>query len=483
VHISRLLLAAGALALAATTASAQTESAGSGPAPNSIFARLWDAFGKDWNTPAYTPPDTTAPPAPVTRRGLPQPFDSPPFPTGDWQIGGTPIVGDENTIPPWPLMEAITAGRHGSWWKTSRINIYGWIDVAANASTSKFTNSPAAYDIRPDHIELDQAVLYIERTPDEAQTDHVDWGFRIANLYGLDYRFTTMKGIFSQQLLARNNEYGYDPVMVYADIYIPKVFQGLNLRVGRFISLPDIEAQLAPNNLTLFHSLLYTYDPYTQVGVVGTIKLTKNWLIQLGITGGNDAMWGTTDARPTGLACLQWISSSNTDSFYPCINSINAGKYAYNNLQDFVVTYSHKFNETWWTTTESWFMYERDVPNIAGNVANPITPEVGANGAFCDPGELTCLANEWAILNYTLMRMTGNSFLTIRNEFFDDVRGQRTGFKTKYTENGVGITFWPNRITTVRPEIRYEHSYDLFAYDDGTKPQQFIAAMDVIFHF
>jgi hypothetical protein len=380
-------------------------------------------------------------------------------------------------------MEALTAGHHASWLEKSRINIYGWIDVAANASTSKSTNAPAAYDIRPDHIELDQFLLYIERTPDEDQTDHVDWGFRISQLYGLDYRFTTMKGIFSQQLLDRNNTYGYDPVMVYADIYVPRVFEGVSIRIGRYISLPDIEAQLAPNNLTLFHSLLYTYDPYTQIGVVGSFKLTKNWLVQLGINGGNDAALWTPDARATLLACVQWISSSNTDSFYPCINSLNNGKYAYNNLQDFVATYSHKFNDQWWTTTESWYMYERDVPNVAGNVATPIPPEVGANGAFCNPGQRTCFAPEWSILNYTMYRMSGNAFLTFRNEFFDDFKGQRTGFKTKYTENGVGITFWPNRITTVRPEIRYEHSYDLFAYDNGTKPNQFIASVDVIVHY
>jgi hypothetical protein len=451
-----------------------------------IFSRLWHSFGTDWNTPAYTPPAIT-PPADTTdpsrRRALPQPFDSPPYPSSDWQIGGTPIIGDANIIPPWPLMEALTAGSHGSWLKKSRINIYGWIDVSANASTSKTTNLPAAYAFRPGHIELDQALLYIERTPDEAQTDHVDWGFRIANLYGLDYRFTTMKGVFSQQLLLRNNVYGYDPVMLYADIYVPKVFQGLNIRVGRFISLPDIEAQLAPNNLTFFHSLLYTYDPFTQIGIVGSLKLTNNWTVQLGLTGGNDAALGTPDARPTPLVCVQWISSSNTDSFYPCINSINDGKYGYNNLQDFVATYSHKFNESWWTSTESWYMYERDVPNIAGNVANPVPTELGANGAFCTAGRRTCLGDEFAILNYTMYRMTGNSFLSFRNEFFDDIRGQRTGFKTKYTEDGIGITFWPNRLTTVRPEVFYEHAYDLFAFDSGTKPNQFIGAIDVIFHF
>jgi hypothetical protein len=46
------------------------------------------------------------------------------------------------------------------------------------------------------------------------------------------------------------------------DLYFP-VMQGLDVRIGRFISIPDIEAQLAPNNYTYVHSLTYTYDNFT----------------------------------------------------------------------------------------------------------------------------------------------------------------------------------------------------------------------------
>ena len=90
--------------------------------------------------------------------------------------------------------------------------------------------------------------LYFERLPNTVQTDHFDWGFRLTNLYGLDYRYTTAKGIFSQQLLRDNNTYGYDPVKYYVDLYVPHVAEGMDIRIGRYISLPDIEAQLAPNN-------------------------------------------------------------------------------------------------------------------------------------------------------------------------------------------------------------------------------------------
>jgi len=35
--------------------------------------------------------------------------------------------------------------------------------------------------------------------------------------------------------------------------------------------LPDIEAQLAPNNYTYSHSLTYGYDNYTNTGIQGTV--------------------------------------------------------------------------------------------------------------------------------------------------------------------------------------------------------------------
>src|SRR5262249_15117066 len=49
----------------------------------SFFKRVDEAFLEQLGTPAYTPPD---PNAPNPRRIPPAPFDSPPFPAGDWQI-------------------------------------------------------------------------------------------------------------------------------------------------------------------------------------------------------------------------------------------------------------------------------------------------------------------------------------------------------------------------------------------------------------
>ena len=73
------------------------------------------------------------------------------------------------------------------------------------------------------------------------------------------------------------------------------------IRVGRFISLPDIEAQLAPNNYMYTHSMTYTFDNYTNTGLQATLAVTRNMFLQLGVTVGSDTVpWnvGKTIVNP-----------------------------------------------------------------------------------------------------------------------------------------------------------------------------------------
>ena len=74
-------------------------------------------------------------------------------------------------------------------------------------------------------------------------------------------------------------------------------------------------------------------------------------------------------------------------------------------MQLFVGTWYHKFNDSW-----------HMVPN--------------ANGAYCAPGQQTCFAPEWTTVNYLQKQFSKKDYISIRNEFLDDAKGQRTGFKT-----------------------------------------------------
>ena len=368
---------------------------------------------------------------------FPAPFDSHHFRVPIFRLA-EPLSSARRTPQTYPLMQAINENR-------SRVKIYGWLNGGFNVSTSNkgdAANSPAAYYYNPNRITPDQEVLYVERLPNTVQTDHIDWGFRFAQLYGQDYRYTTTKGIFSQQLLAENHEYGYDPVMFYLDLYFPHVAKGMNIRMGRYISLPDIEAQLAPNNYTYSHSLLYTIDPYTQTGIIASIKLSDHWLLQTGFSGGNDVAPWTKDVKPTGTVCVDYTWTKGHNALYTCANSFNDGKYAYNNIQSYYETWYHDINPHWHTATEAWYMYERQVPNIAGNVSDPIPTETGANGAFCSAGERTCFAPEVAVVNYLEHEFNQHNYLSIRNEFVDDIKGQRTGYATRYSEHLISYGHW-----------------------------------------
>jgi hypothetical protein len=62
---------------------------------------------------------------------------APPYPNGEWQIGGTEVIGDQNLTPDYPLMQAIYDGPHGQAWRDSHIKFYGWEDFSGDVSTSR----------------------------------------------------------------------------------------------------------------------------------------------------------------------------------------------------------------------------------------------------------------------------------------------------------------------------------------------------------
>ena len=437
------------------------------PLSSPNFFERWAAYYRaDWH------PDPHAPASPAPpRRGSPSPLDSLPFPNADWSYGGSPTIGEADTQS-YPLSTAINGAR-------SRTKVYGWVDPTVNGSTSSHSNSPEANDNYPNRLELGQAVVYVERLPDSVQQEHIDVGFHFTALYGADYHYTLNKGYFSSQLIDHHHQYGFDPVLEYVDIYIPHVAQGMNLRIGRFISVPGIEAQLSPNNYAFSHSLLYAIDPFTDTGIMATFKLSDQWLVQFGLSASHDVAVWTPDAKPSGTFCISYTTQSVNDNIYACANGINDAKYAFNNLQQYDATWYHKFSKTVHIATETWYMYERDVPAVGG----PVAPEKGTTAAYCHAGQLRCTAPEYAIANYVQKELSPHDYLSFRSDLLNDKKGQRTGYQTRYSENTLSWNHWIGTTVQLRPEIRFDHAWDQPGYDNGRQSNQFTAASDLIFHF
>ena len=494
-----------------------------------VATRFLRYYRLEWGK-GVAPSDPSAPPS---RRSdavwPPTPQSSPPMPFTEWPYGGTQNIGvtRPNSVDS-PLMVAIANTQLGKAMNDAHVQVYGWVAPAANISSNTVKpggNAPAAYDYTPNTVQLDQAVIYVERLADTTQNDHFDWGFHFSALYGLDYRYTTAYGLFSYQLLNHNNVNGYDFPMVYTDLYFP-VMQGMDVRIGRFISIPDIEAQLAPNNYTYVHSLTYTFDNYTNTGIEVTTAITKNWILQLGLTVGSDTMpWnvgarltnqmpgnvlypGTTflkdpGAVPSGTFGIRWTSDDGRDDLNLVADAINGGQWGYNNLQWLGGTYYHKINDYWHFAFESWNIHENNVPNldnpataaIVAGGGTPFSPQFipfnAPNAAHCGNAvATTCTADEQTFLLYINYSPNKLNNFSLRTEFFMDPQGQRTGVATNYADVALAWQHWLSPQIEFRPEIAYYKSLNAPAFNGnvnaGIAPNRdwaVIAASDVIIHF
>jgi len=417
------------------------------------------------------------------RRALPAPFPSPPFPSGEFQ--GYPLIG----VPPddsvYPLMKIIYSKPCGDLIKESRIKAYGWVNFSANLSNCKYSNSPMSYWLVPNSVQLDQFVLRVERQVDSVQTSHIDVGFRSTILVGIDYRYMNAGGWTSDQLLKHNNLYGYDFTEQYVDVYFPKVFQGMIVRTGRWIACPDIETQFAPDNYMGSHSLLFTFDTYTQTGVMFTAMLNKYWTVQACAHSGTDMAPWYKGAVLTGMFGVRWVSCDNMDSIYLVLNSINGAKFrrfqqygqplGHDNFNYLVGTWQHKFSDAVHTKTESYVMWQRDAVLSGTPSAGPVRSFGGGGGIGPNiPGT----SWTYGAVNYTMFMLSKCDFVTVRNEYWRDVSGERSDFAGSYTSHAFGWTHNFNEIFQIRPEIGYYRNWNQPAFDLGRKRGLFMVAAD-----
>jgi hypothetical protein len=501
-----------------------------------FFERMVNYYRLEWGHDS-APSDPKAPPS--RREGWPgQPQTTPPMPFTEWPYGGATSIGVSrpNSVDS-PLMVALANTELGKAMSEAHIQMYGWVNPGANISNSSVTpggNFPAAYAYSPNTATLDQAVMYIERVPDTVQTDHIDWGFRFSGIYGENYRYTTTSGIASYQLLGHNLTNGYDMPMMWGELYIPNIFEGVLIRLGRYISIPDIEAQLAPNNYMYSHSMTYGYDNYTNHGLMATWALTKNWFVQTGVSIGTDTapwrygqrianpfpnptypdstMLKDPGAVPSFAGAIRWQSDSGYDAIYATVDGINSGTWGYNNLQWTGGTFYHKFNEQWHISMEAYSLSQRHVLNaldpanaaVFANNGFPFNPTNGYN--FNSPNLAQC-GNTYAP-NCTARMFTGLFYLNYspnkldniswRGEFYNDMNGQRTTVKTRYASTGLGWQHWLSPQVEFRPEIVYYRSLDANAFNGNfnaapgtaggkvilpTRNYEYVASMDMVWHF
>jgi len=137
----------------------------------------------------------------------------------------------------------------GTWYGAAlddnRTSVSGWVEGSYTASSAKVTNQPVVWNDRADRFLMNQAWFRLERSVVTSGTTDPTWGYRIDADYGSDYRFSMMRGLLNNQLKnsqGNQNLYGVDLIQFYSNVYVPTLFQGTDVRVGRLFTRSGTKA-------------------------------------------------------------------------------------------------------------------------------------------------------------------------------------------------------------------------------------------------
>jgi len=272
--------------------------------------------------------------------------------------------------------------------------------------------------------------------------------------------------------------------------------------------------------------MTYTFDNYTNEGILASYQVNKNLTLQAGVSIGTEATfqheWQTIPnanpnalypsttfrrdpgANPAGVACLRYDSDDGKTDVNVCTDGRNSGEWGYNNLQWNGFTFYHAFNEHWHLSWEVYQEHQNKVPNlnnayVQANIVNtgsgtPFSPDVmpynAPSMAYCSQANtLTCTTRSTgttAYLNYSPDAL--NNF-SIRPEIYKDAQGQRTGTPTTYHNFAIGWQHWLSPQIEMRPELAYYHA-GIAAFNGNSnegiaanKTSETIFSGDLIFHW
>ena len=338
------------------------------------------------------------------------------------------------------LMKSLQGTWYGATLDDHRISIYGWSEGAFTASTNTNDQLPMGFNYRANDFLLQNNWLRIERTINPNATTPT-WGFRSDTILpGSDYRFTLARGLLNGQLTddhGNPNLYGIDPVQFYGELYLPDAGKGLDLKLGRHYCQFGVESIDTTQNALMSHSYNFIYNPFTETGLLTTLKLSDAWSVQNGLVTGCD-MFVAPGMTPTYVGSAKWAPPDGRNSFLFSV-IIDEGRYDvahnFSNPEVFDIVYTHQFSDRLSYALDALYSFQIGYPNVG-------------------------FVNNWGVVNYLTYQFTPQVSGTTRLEIFDDPQGQRTGFKGLYTDFTAGITYKPKPYLWFRPEVRYDNNWE-----------------------
>lgn len=391
-----------------------------------------------------------------------------------------------------------------SFMKNNNLKLGGWLNssISANMNGSKTDgfNGPITFNDRTGELQMNQLYLFLQKEVN-VNGSSFDWGGRFDFMYGSDAIFTQAygnagvnRGNWDLHLTGNDSRF-YDIALpqAYAEFNIP-VGTGVDVKIGHFYTIIGYEVVTAPDNFFITKPYTMQYgEPFTHTGILANYNIDDNWNISAGaVTGSNTGGWdGNFDRGLGNWAFLGGVTWTSDDSGTSLAVTSTAGEVAENNSgawNMYSVVGKHDFME------DLHYIIQHD-HGFADNVAAPSSGNGNA---------------EWYGINQYLIYDINDKLSTgLRAEWFRDHNGYRIngpgrcfaasgnigpnfacpnavgypiGGNGYYAITG-GLSYKPAKWLNLRPNIRYDFTDNLPAFNNGNSRNQLLLSADVVVTF
>lgn len=339
----------------------------------------------------------------------------------------------------------------------ARIRARGWVNASLTASPFAEGDRRGArvFDDFAEGLHLQQLYVAVERSLSDGCC--FDVGAKVALLWGTDARLVHARGLLDEQ----TGEEQFDLLEAHLLVRAP-VAQGLTFKVGKCTTPMGAEVIEAANNLLPSRSLLFgSAIPFTHTGMIAALQASSRVTLAYGLVRGWD-IWDDNNDALTHLASLGWTSPSERDAI--TVNAIVGAERADDDADLRAVvdaTWTRTWSDRWKTTLNA------DVGFEEGAAA-------GEDASW------------WGAAAYLTRTFNDRLSATARAEYFRDVNGTRLGAPVSLSGATLGLDWRPFcRVPglRLRPELRWDHSFDGPYFDSGADEDQLSLTLDLLFTF
>ena len=413
------------------------------------------------------------PATPAPKSATPAPATPAPAPAAE---GCTNCEKKEEEKPAEPpakghFMKSIEGTHVGNWMDENNLSISGWAAGSYSATNSRTKSAlPLTWNDRSNTFLFQQFWIDFSKNLN-TDSKEMDWGWKVAFLAGSDYRYTVVRGLFSDQLRnsatavgepngIKQNIYGADLPLFYANFWLPSLFEGTELQIGRVFTPFGYESVMAPSAPLMSRRYAFNWaPPFFHTGINANVKFSDTLSGKFMLANGNDVFFdGSDEVRFVGTVTKTFNDGDDAvtlgtsvgrgafNSGRPNFNTtagLSAETFGRNNINVFDIVWTHKVNDELSLAVEGLYGYQTGVPAAATGNANNFG---GASGT----------ASWFSGVNYATYKWCDKVSSILRVENFYDAEGQRTGFEGLYTATTLGFQISLTDSIMLRPEVRYD---------------------------